>query len=248
MLALVLAAGCGRSGVPLGGADDGWPRPEFRATATPLPAIVWHSWNVEILSGSGPHAMVLDEQGEVTAILELYESGADLSAQPGTSFDGFDATHPDVASQDVGTIRSDDSSKYPYIGKNLTARAAPADPAPAGVFDLQFHPPQNGHYAIAAFVAPIAGRYVISDFAARRILADSGTSWSGVALGSDPSNLVSDVIAATEDRLWVSHAGGDVDLGDLPENERICLGTYRSFDLNNFADATELSFTITLQP
>ena len=242
----MLAAGCGRSGV-LAGVDDPWPFPQFRATATPVPAIVWHSWDVEISSGSGPHATVLDDGGAVTATLELYESGADLSAQPGTPFDSFDAQHPDVASQDAGTLRWDDSSRYPYIGKNLTARVVPVDPAPAGVFDLQLHPSQNAHYAIAAFVTPVAGRYVVSDLAARRILADPGTSWSGLALGSDPSNLVSDILEASEDRLWVYHATV-IDLGELPANERLCFGTYRSFDLNNFADATELSFTVTLQP
>lgn len=227
-----------------GGGD--YPLPRFPLPTATIAPLVWHSWDVEIQSGPGPQATVLDESGLVTATLDLYESGADLSAQPGTLLDSFDAEHPDVTSQDAATVRWDDSSRYPYIAKNMTARSAVSDPAPAGVFDLQLHPPNNGHYAVAAFVVPVAGRYVVSDFAARHILADAGESWAGLVLGNAPSAVLSDILTPTNDQLWESQLG-TVDLGDLPANERICFGVYRSFDFDNFGDATELSFTLTAQ-
>lgn len=242
----MLAAGCGRSGVPDGGGGNpgGWPLPEPREVA---PAIVWHSWNVEIRSGSGPHATVFDDAGELTASLELYESGADLSAQPGTPFDTFDSQHADVASQDAGTVRRDDASGYPYVAKNLTARATD-DPPPSGVFDLQLHPPNSAHFVVAAFVVPVDGRYVVTDFGAHRLLTDPSSSWSAVLLGSSPSTPLSEILTPDADTVWELQAGA-VDLGDLAQNERICFAVYRGLeDLDAFGDATEVSFTITLDP
>lgn len=246
LVCIALAAGCGRSGVPepASGASR-WPRPQPRDVADPL---VWHSWDVQILSvGSAEQAVLNDVTGSVKAAVELYESGSDFSVVPGTPFGDYDAVHPDNASQQSETVRYQ-GSIYPYAGKSLTPRVSGDEPAPSGVYDLQLHPPNDDRFVVAAFVTPSAGRYVVTDFGAHRFLSDAGASYVAILLGSDPDvpgGIESEILFPSDDGVWQTQ-DGPIDLGMLSQNERICFAVYRGLiDMNAFGDATEVSFTIT---
>ncbi len=213
------------------------------ASAQAVPSLTWNSWDTTIQTGS-PHATVTDTNGSQSATLELYESSNNNGVALGTEFDSFSAgNHPDGFNnlQTFYLQASSPQGNYPYIGKSTTGRGSEDGetntPGNTGVNDLQIHPPENDHLAVAAFVAPSAGTYRVSNLATRGILPwFSGSTYKVF-------NSVGTQIASVEatSRAWATDSGS-YDLGTLNTGDKI----YFAVDRNgNFVgDAVEVSWTI----
>lgn len=237
---LVAFAGCGRSGVPSGDGGDRFPLPRPPALGPAGTTHVWSSWDVEI--GSDGFAAVLDSNAGLAASVTFYISGGPFSVQPGTALDEWASVHPN-GPQNAGpvVVENGDPDSFPYAGKNLTARTG-SDPSPAGVFDLQMHPRDDDRFVVAAFETPLPGHYVVSGFAARKVLGGGANAGAGIYLGSNP-DFPETIISADNDMSWTLD-GSDTELGIRPAGEHICFAVHRGTD-SAVDDATEVAFTIT---
>ncbi|MFB3785059.1 MAG: hypothetical protein ACE15F_01680 [bacterium] len=132
---------------------------------------------------------------------------------------------------------------YPYAGKSTVPRGddefETGAPEPLGVMDLQLHPPSNPHLTVAAFTAPVAGAYTISNLAVRRVYY-SGESVTYMVFDSGKNLLAS--LQAFQDQMWITDDLSYPD-GNLPAGDRIYFAVSNDGDYG--WDATEIAFTVT---
>lgn len=199
----------------------------------------WHSYNIALSEGA-PQGTVGEGDGSGTAAdIEFYESTDNDGVSKGTLFSSYHNTHADVFNN-LGAYWSS-SGDYPYAGKSSVGRGNDTGedkaPDPAGVMDLQMHPPDNDHLTVCAFIVPEDGFYAVADLGIRRVAGDGGLSsvrafdGSGNELGSLNAgnrtwNVSSDVLAA----------------GNMTQGDRI----YFAVDnVDGYGyDATEISWTV----
>ena len=131
---------------------------------------------------------------------------------------------------------------YPYAGQSIVARGEDTNesgaPQPAGVFDLQLHPPNNNHLTVAAFVASVAGSYTISDLAVRRVDNEGNTV---VFLVFDAGKKQIASLGASNDQAWITDTES-YSLGNLKAGDRFYFAVGRDGDYG--WDATEVAFTV----
>ena len=105
--------------------------------------------------------------------------------------------------------------------------------------DLQLHPPNNLHYTVAAFRAPLAGAYAISGVGVRRVSNLGGTVRLRVL---DEQATVLANIQATTTRAWTW-------AGTTYTVPNVAAGAYLYFAVDRDGaddyDATEIAWTIT---
>ena len=134
------------------------------------------------------------------------------------------------------------SGGYPYAGKSSVPRGKDTGetnaPNPLGVRDLQLHPPNNDHLTVAAFIAPLAGTYTISDLAARRVY-NQGTTV--VFLVFDNTNTQVASLTASNDQAWVTDTN-PYTIKNVKAGDRIYFAVSRDSDYG--WDATEVAFSI----
>ena len=139
---------------------------------------------------------------------------------------------------------------YPYAGKSTVDRGSDggegAVPMPMGVRDFQLHPPNVDRIAAMAFVVPVAGAYTGTGVAARRVSTNGNGDDATLVLHAPCGNATPVVsLQAKNDNDWVS-SGQPHDLGSFNIGDRICFGVSRDGNFN--ADATEIAWTLTVEP
>jgi hypothetical protein len=209
----------------------------------PPPQSTWNSYSVTTQAGS-PQGTVIDTNGVRTATVEFYESTNDGGVTKGSLFSSFNAGSHGQAFNNVQAYWGPAAGAvYPYAGKSTVGRGSDTGetnaPAPAGVFDLQLHPPNNGHLTVAAFRVPEAGNYVVSNLAVRRVDGNAGQTSRLLVfdhLGVQIANL-----QASSNRAWVTQAGAFTING-------LAAGSYIYFaagrDGQYWWDATEVAWTV----
>lgn len=183
-------------------------------------------WTVSSVS----HGGTIATGGEIASI----DQGLFTAYTPGLHGEGFNNLKEFWSNQSGGG--------YPYAGKSSVLRGNDANetntPQPLGVSDLQIHPPQNDHLTVAAFVAPIAGSYSLSDFAIRRAY-NQGATVLCMVLDASVKEVAS--LSASNDQAWVTDTN-NYTLGNLKVGDRVYFTVSRDGDYG--WDATELSFTL----
>jgi hypothetical protein len=203
---------------------------------------VWQSHNTRMQSGS-PQATITSDEGGVTANLEFYESTNDDGVIKGSLFSTFTTgIHPETFNN-VKAYWTNGTAQYPYAGTSTIIRGSDAGeantPSPAGVLDLQMHPPSNLHLTVGAFIVPAGGTFTASNLAVRRV-SSSGAS-AILKLFNSSKELIA-TLTATNSRVWVTD-DKIYDLGNLAAGDRIYFAIDNADNYNN--DATELFFTVT---
>ncbi len=200
----------------------------------------WRSEGITLAAGS-PQGVLLDDSASKSAQLEFYESG-NAGVDRGLAFDTFrNVTHPDVFNH-AEKLWTAGSDNYPYVAKSTINRGSDVGEsnalAPLTVRDLQLHPPGNTHYTVAAFRAPEAGTYAVSNLAARRVDSAGGTARLRL-FGPAKTQLGS--VQATTSRAWM-RSTQTFDVGSLNAGDYI----YFALDGEDGYgwDATEIAWVI----
>ena len=212
----------------------------FSSAGGSLPETIWHSYDVATQSGS-PQATLRDSLGLKTTTLEFYESvnngGVDKGGLlslfvPGLHAEGFNLL------EKFWTV----SSAYPYAGKSSVNRGSDTGetntPAPAGVRDLQLHPPENGHLVVAAFKVPEPGAYSVYNLAARRP-SSGGATVRYKVFNAQKSLIVN--LQATNSSSWARDPQ-TYNLGNLIAGDTLYFAVDR--DGTYTFDAAEIAWTI----
>ena len=206
---------------------------------------VWHSYDV-VTNTSFLPATVLDQEGTIPTIIELYMSSNAGGVERGNLFSIFSGQHFDYFNH-VENIWANFSGKdaYPYAGKSTVDRGSDSGesntPEPSGVRDLQLHPPENDHLTVAAFMAPFDGTYSISDLAVRRVHNQGDTVTYKVF---DASKNQVATLTASNNRAWVTDEK-ICELGFLSAGDRIYFAVDKGENDNFYWDATEIVWTVT---
>jgi hypothetical protein len=217
--------------------------PNSQATFILLPFTVWHSYGA-VLSAGSPQGRVFDEPGAVAATLEFYESTNNSGVGRGGLFTTFNpGPHPESFNAVGSYWANGGGSAYPYAGKSLVARsAAEANaPLPLGVMDLQLHPPQNDHLVVAAWVAPFAGTYRLTDLGARRRDPEGNSVTYRVF---DQNKVLVASLQAVNNTAWNTDTNVYW-LGRLTAGDRVYFSVDRDGDFG--WDATEVAWTLSAQ-
>ena len=211
------------------------------AAAGSFPETIWHSFDVVTQSGS-PQATMRDSLGLKTTTLEFYESVNNDGVDKGGLLSIFVPGVHDEAFNRLEKFWTVSSEPYPYAGRSSVNRGSDTGetntPAPAGVRDLQLHPPENDHLVVAAFKVPEAGAYSVYNLAARR------PSSSGATVRYKVFNAQKSLIAniqATNNRSWVTDSQ-TYNLGNLAVGDTIYFAVDR--DGTYAFDAAEIAWTI----
>jgi PKD repeat protein len=217
----------------------------FNAVSPPPTAqTIWRSYDVITQSGS-PQAIIRDSLGVKSTILEFYESLNNGGVNRGALFAGFNAGVHSQAFNKVESYWSPVSGALlPYVGKSTVVRGSDAGetntPSPAGVRDLQMHPPNNSHLVVAAFRIPEAGTYTLSGLAVRRVDNNPGQTVRYKVFNSQRVLIAN--LRATSNRAWVTDAT-TYSLGSRSVGDFIYFAVDR--DGTWAWDATEISWIIT---
>lgn len=203
---------------------------------------IWRSFDV-IMNSTSPQATVTDGNA-VTADLEFYESTDNDGVDKGGLFDTYtDGAHAETFNHAEHLWGDTAGDPYPYAAKSTVARGSDTGeantPSPAGVLDLQLHPPDNDHLTVAAFIVPEAGSYSVYDLAVRRVWYEGGLAGYKVF---DEDKILLTHIVATTNQDWVTDLG-TYDLGTLQAGDRIYFAADREGDYF-YWDATEIIWTI----
>jgi hypothetical protein len=197
--------------------------------------------------GGAPQAVVPDVSGRKAARLAFYESGVDGGVAPGRPLSVFvPGRHIDHGNRDrfnhCERYWAHAPKRYPYAGRSLVGRGGDAGergaPAPLRVRDLQLHPPDSDRLTVAAFIAPVDGRYRVRDLGVRRVDARGGPVRYVV---HDAQRRRVATLKATPDRAWVWERRG-FDLGALRAGDRIHFAVAREGDYG--WDAAEIAWTV----
>jgi hypothetical protein len=199
----------------------------------------WHSYKT-VMNPVPPQARILSDKGD-TAFLEFYESPDDNGVTQGSLFSTFTpGLHPEAYYNNMDSFWCTNS--HVYAGLSTVPRGADTGetntPQPAGVTDLQLHPPDNNHLTVAAFIAPLDGDYSVYDLAVRRVSASGNTA---ILKLFNSSKAEVKELRATNNRAWVT-AGDTASLGYLGAGERIYFGMDRDGDYG--WDAVEIAWSV----
>ena len=182
-----------------------------------------------------------DSLGLKTTTLEFYESVNNGGVDKGGLLSLFVPGLHAEGIQSSGEVL-DSKYAYPYAGKSSVNRGSDTGetntPAPAGVRDLQLHPPENGHLVVAAFKVPEPGAYSVYNLAARR------PSSSGATVRYKVFNAQKSLIAnlqATNSSSWVTDPQ-TYNLGNLIAGDTLYFAVDR--DGTYAFDAAEIAWTI----
>jgi hypothetical protein len=204
----------------------------------------WHSYNIQMQSGT-PQSTIMSTDQSTQATVEYYVSSNDFGVDKTTLFNTFtNADHPNTLAN-ATSYWANTGTSYPYAAKSKGARGAEAGEAnsqsPLGVFDLQLHPPNTNKLAVAAFIVPMTGRYMIYNLGARRVGAQAGTAKFIVF---DQNKTPKDTITVTNDQDWVNHLEPVV-LGILQTGDRIYFAVSRDgvYDY----DFTEVTWSVSYE-
>jgi hypothetical protein len=210
------------------------------------PRVVWHSYDATFQRS--PQGTIPASSEGKAAVLEVYESLDDNNVRGGPLLDEFIVTphyEPFNKVDHYWTVRHPIANRgYPYVGKSMIPRGGDEGelgaPQPAGVFDLQMHPPQRDHLIVTTFIVPLAGPYVVYDLAARRVSQSGETAIYTV--WNTAMSIVSS-IQVGHDRAWTRDPQL-YPLGSLRAGDRIYFAVGRDGDYAY--DATEISFSVSL--
>ncbi len=207
-------------------------------------ATVWNSYDVVTQAGA-PQAVVTDMAGLTAAVVELYESTNNFGVNKGSLFATFaPGAHPATFNNVQAYWSAAGGQTYPYGGKSTVGRGSDAGEAnaaaPSGVFDLQLHPPNNDHLAVAAFQVPRNGSYQVNNLAARRIDGNPNQTIRYYVFNSQKVQIAT--LQATSSRAWVADPNTYA-LGQLTAGQYIYFGVAR--DGAYSWDATEINWSIT---
>jgi hypothetical protein len=210
----------------------------------PAAAPQWNSWDVRTQNGS-PQATVVAAATGASAAVEFYESTDNGGVMKGSLFGGFTAgTHPEAFNNVQQYWGATTGVVYPYAGRSTMVRGTDAGesnaPSPAGVQDLQLHPPDNGHLVVAAFKVPTSGTYTVSNLGARRVAA-GGNDVVYHVFNSQRVKIAS--IRATANQDWVTDSN-TYTLSGLTAGSYIYFAVDRGADFFYY-DATEIAWTVT---
>jgi hypothetical protein len=206
---------------------------------------VWHSYDVVTDSGFLP-VFVMDQAKTSPTVIELYMSSNDNGVEKEMLFNTFSAGHFDLFNhvQDIWAYFSGPDA-YPYAGKSKVNRGSDSGesntPEPSGVRDLQLHPPESEHLTVAAFMAPLDGKYRISDLAVRRV-HNQGEIVTYKVFDTLKNQIAT--LTASNDRAWVIDEKV-YNLGFLSAGDRIYFAVDRGENDEYYWDATEIVWTIT---
>jgi hypothetical protein len=206
---------------------------------------VWNSHEIALQSTSGQQGVVNSTDNSTQATIEFYESTDAGGVTQGALFTTFNpGAHPQAGSNLVTYWANGTGNVYPHAGKSTTGRGIESGegniPQPTGVFDLQLHPPNSNNLTVAAFIAPEAGEYWVSDVAVRRVLSTGTTSRLKVF---NSTKLLIINLQATNNKDWVV-TPTPVSVGNLIAGDKIYFAVDR--DGTSYAsDFTEIAWTIT---
>jgi len=212
--------------------------------AVPGQSTVWNSYNVVTQTGT-PQAIVTDTSGLKTATVELYESTNNGGVNKGSLFATFTSgLHPAVFNRAQAYWSAAGGQTYPYGGKSTVGRGLDTGEtnaaAPAGVFDLQLHPPNNDHLVVAAYLVPENGTYEVSNLAVRRV--DGNPNQTVRYRVFNPQKVQIANLQATSNQAWVSDPS-TYSLGQLTAGQYIYFGVAR--DGGYSWDASEINWAVT---
>jgi len=113
-----------------------------------------------------------------------------------------------------------------------------------GVFDLQAFAAPSPALVVVAFIPPIAGDYVLSELAVRRVASQGDTATFRVFRGTMAKQgaQIGPSLQAKNDQHWVSDSGTYPLMG-LTDKDRICFTVDSDGNFDN--DATEISWVLT---
>jgi hypothetical protein len=207
---------------------------------------IWHSYDVITDTGFQP-AVVMDQEKGIATIVELYLSSVAYGVDKINLFTEFNSgPHAeDFNHVEAFWANISGSDVYPYAGKSTVDRGSDSGetntPEPAGVRDLQLHPPDNDLLTVASFMVPLDGHYTVSDLAVRRVHNEGNIVRYSVF---SPDKKVLLYLEASNDRAWV-HEDSTYELGHLYTGDRIYFGVGKGRRDNYYWDATEISWTVT---
>ncbi|MGL1904158.1 MAG: metallophosphoesterase [Fibrobacterales bacterium] len=194
----------------------------------------WNSWDV-MLQDAEPQGAV--GEGEYKTSIELYESTDDNGIKKSSLFGTYNNNNH---REDFNALESYwmGAEDYPYAGKSATPRGG-SEPEPAGVFDMQMHPPENSHLVVAAFTAPVDGAYKVSGLGIRRVVDKSGSV--ALVLKKSDGETVAEITATSQS--WAQDSKM-YDLGTLAKGESIYFAVDNVEKFNY--DACEIMWTVNL--
>lgn len=201
----------------------------------------WDSYNTEISSASA-QATITNSLGLTPAVLDLYESVSASEVDLGLMLSIYTLGNHQGEFNNLTSFRRTEGDGYPYIGKSSTPRGTDSGesniPEPTGVFDLQMHPPANGHLIVAAFTAPLDGEYSISNLGVRRVLP-----WGTSVTLKIFNNNKEEVASLTSLGLSWTTDSETFNLGTLSAGDKIYIAVDGNEDF--VGDASEVTFRIT---
>lgn len=226
---------------PSGSAFD-----DVNVTVNPAPpsgTLVWHSYSINTQSSPSQQGIVTSVTDGVNATVEFYKSTNDLGVNKTNLFTTWNSGNHTNANAHAKWYWADAAgAAYPYAGKSTVGRGSDVGEgnaqSPSGVLDLQLHPPQDNKLTVAAFIAPVAGDYSISNLAVRRV-STNGTTVRFRVFNSSKVEVAN--IQATNNQDWVL-GGSAISVGTLAAGDRLYFATDR--DSNWEFDFTEVAFTI----
>jgi hypothetical protein len=207
---------------------------------------IWHSYNV-VTNTSFQPVTVLDQEGATPTIIELYMTSNAGGVAKGSLFSIFNSDqHLDSFNHvEAFWANISGSDPYPYAGKSTVDRGSDSGesntPEPSGVRDLQLHPPESDSLTVAAFMAPLDGKYRISDLAVRRV-HNQGDIVTYKVFDLSKNQIAT--LTASNDRTWMTD-DKNYDLGFLSAGDMIYFAVHRGENDDYFWDATEIIWTIT---
>lgn len=210
--------------------------------------VTWNSYNVMTNSGS-PQGYVLDSRGGNQATMEFYESTNNGGVDKGSLFSKFhNGLHSDGTNHVENYWSNDNDPSYTYVGKSSVNRGydsketnAP-QPIGEGIKDLQMHSPNSDHLTVAAFTAPKAGTYSVSNLAARKI-EYALTRTSRFKVFNQKKELLANIQAT--DESWTTGNTSSYSLGQLQAGDKIYFALDRDGDY--YWDYTEVAWSISLK-
>jgi poly(3-hydroxybutyrate) depolymerase/methionine-rich copper-binding protein CopC len=216
---------------------------EVTVTVTSPPQVIWNSYDIVMQSQQTQQGKLNSTDNSIEASIEFYQSTENGKVTRGTLLPVFNpGDHPNGNGFATSYWANAIGNSFPYAGKTKVPRGNQHnDPAPAGAYDLQMHPPNSDKLIVTAFIAPATGNYSISNVAVRRLYyTTTGTSTLRVF-----DNHAVEIFSLTANNSlnWMQNTA-TYDLGNLSSGERIYFGIDR--DANYASDFTALTWTITM--
>jgi hypothetical protein len=215
---------------------------------------IWNSWDIVTQSNPIQQGVVTSTSGNVTAGVEFYVSDDAFGVTKVGLFPAWNGTvHNDLNARVENywalTQATATSKVYPYAGKSTVGRGTGNEPGeanvptPTGVYDLQLHPPIGDQQTVAAFIAPFAGTYTISNLSVRR-LSTGGTTVKYKVYDKNKT-LLTTLVTVDDSRAWVNSTAS-FSIGTLMAGDRIYFATERDGAWDY--DLTEVAWSVAGTP